>query len=67
MCDSCGVIFSENDPDWASGTITRRRLNERTGRTEEYEESEDRCGKCAGNGGVKVPQVAIEGLALPTQ
>jgi hypothetical protein len=67
MCDGCGVIFSEKDPDWASGSITRRKLNERTGTMQEYTEDEDRCGQCATSSTVKVPQVAIEGMTLPNQ
>jgi len=46
-CDKHQGPFSENSPDWTTGSITRRVRNKQTHRMESVSIDQDFCGPCS--------------------
>lgn len=60
MCDRCGRIFAEGIEGSAVGTVTVMVKNERTGRTQPEQQTQDQCPACAGGGKVEPRLPALE-------
>jgi len=62
MCDRCGTIFSERAEGAATGTVTVTRRNERSGRLERVEETQDIGPECNIQEAIR-PHLSIAGVA----
>jgi hypothetical protein len=64
MCDSCGVIFSENEEGWSTANRTVNKRNA-AGRPAPLQQAVDLCARCTGSSEAPAPRLAVTAQAEP--